>query len=228
MRNLTHIEYQAIKSSIIQKKISSAEILLEVYDHYVSHLQEFGEDDFDSELAQLEEKFTFGYCHSLQANLQKNLKKEISRAHLQLMKNYLCFSKLIYSLGLLLILFTISKTLSTEDQYYLMMYVPILLLTIFPIFVLFNWRKRTRIPKIIFAEQKDIIKSYISEAMVMRIVFPVLFLNGFLQLSKIFIGIHDIPLLYLPQISLVFTTVLMFYCISLFEVWHIKSKTSRI
>lgn len=228
MRNLTDIEYQSIKSAIVRKEISSAEILMEVYDHYVSHLQEFKEVDFDDQLAELEEKFTYGYCHSLQANLQKNLRKDISKSQWLTIKNYFCFSKLIYSLGLLLILFTVSMNLNSEEQYFLMMYVPIILLAVFSIFVLINWRKRTRIAKSIFAEQKDIIKSYLSEVMVLRITLPVLILNGLLQMSKIFLNIHEIPFAFLPQISLVLTIGLMFYGISLFEVWKIKSKTSLI
>jgi ABC-type multidrug transport system fused ATPase/permease subunit len=223
MRNLTDIEYQAIKSAIVRKEISSAEILMEVYDHYVSHLQELGEVDFDDQLAELEEKFTYGYCHSLQANLQKNLRKDISKRQWLIIKNSFCFSKLIYSLGLLLILFTFSMNLRSEDQYFLMMYVPIILLAIFSIFVLFNRRKRTRIAKSIFAEQKDTIKSYLSEVMVLRITLPVLILNGLLQMSKIFLKIHEIPFAFLPQ-----TMGLMFHGISLFEVWKVKSKTSLI
>jgi archaellum biogenesis protein FlaJ (TadC family) len=196
---------------------------MEVYDHYVSHLQEFKEVDFDDQLAELEEKFTYGYCHALQANLQKNLRKDISNTQWQIIKNYFCFSKLIYSLGLLLILFTVSMNLRSEDQYFLMMYVPIILLAVFSIFVLFNWRKRTRIAKSIFAEQKDTIKSYLSEVMVLRITLPVLILNGLLQMSKIFLKIHEIPFAFLPQ-----TMGLMFHGISLFEVWKVKSKTSLI
>lgn len=225
MRNLTDIEYQGIKSAIVRKEISSAEILMEVYDHYVSHLQEFGEGDFDDRLAELEEKFTYGYCHALQANLQKNLRKDIAKSQWQIIKNYFCISKLIYSLGLLLILFTVSINLNSEEQYFLMMYVPIILLAIFSIFVLFNWRKRTRIAKSIFSEQKDIIKSYLSEVIVLRITLPILILNGLLQIPKIFMDIHNIPFLFLPQISLVLTIILMFYGISLFEVWKIKSKS---
>jgi hypothetical protein len=118
--------------------------------------------------------------------------------------------------------------LRSEDQYFLMIYVPIILLAVFSIFVLFNWRKRTRIAKSIFAEQKDIIKSYLSEALVLRITLPVLILNGLLQMSKIFLNIHEIPFVFLPQISLVLTIVLMFYGISLFDVWKIKSKTSLL
>jgi len=228
MRQLTDIELKSIKNAIVRKEISSAEILLEVYDHYVSHLQEFAETDFENQLAELEEKFTYGYCHALQANLQKNLRKDISKTQWQIIKNYFCFSKLIYSLGLLLILFTVSLNLKSEEQYYLMMYVPIILLAIFSIFVLFNWRKRTLIAKSIFTEQKDIIKSYVSEALVLRITLPVLILNGILQMPKIFMDIHSIPFTFLPQISLILTIILMFYGISLFEVWKIKSKTSLI
>lgn len=228
MRNLTAIELQSIKSAIVRKEISSAEILMEVYDHYVSHLQEFKEVDFDDQLAELEEKFTYGYCHSLQANLQKNLRKDISKSQWLTIKNYFCFSKLIYSIGLLSILFTVSMNLRSEDQYFLMMYVPIILLAVFSIVVLFNWRKRTRIAKSTFSEQKDNIKSNLSEALVLRITLPVLILNGLLQMSKIFLNIHEIPFAFLPQISLVLTIGLMFYGISLFEVWKIKSKTSLL
>jgi len=43
-RQLTVIELQEIRKAIMRKEISSAEILMEVYVHYISHLKEFSEE----------------------------------------------------------------------------------------------------------------------------------------------------------------------------------------
>lgn len=90
MRQLTDIELQEIRNTILQKEISSAEILMEVYDHYISHLQEFPIEEFNDQLFELEEKFTYAYCHALQAKFNKEIRKELSSLHWQVFKRYFC------------------------------------------------------------------------------------------------------------------------------------------
>lgn len=225
MRQLSEIELQQIRHSISAKGLQAAEILLEVYDHYVSHLQEYKAEDFDAELAALEEKFTYGYCHALQANLQKSFRAEISRNQWKVVRSYFCFSRLIYSLGLLFILVTVSMNLKSDEQYLMMVYVPLSLLVGFSLFVLLKWRKNLKIAKEIFIEQKDSIKSITTEIMVLKIILPVLSLNAIIMIPKTFLATHDLSFALLPQISLVLTMALMLYGISLFEVWKIKSKS---
>lgn len=224
-RNLSEIELQQIREAISAKGLSSAEILMEIYDHYVSHLQEFETEDFDSELAALEEKFTYGYCHALQANLRKSLNTEISRNQWKVIRSYFCFSRLIYSLGLLFILVAVSMNLKSDEQYLMMVYVPLSLLVGFSLFVLLKWRKNLKIAKDIFIEQKNSIKSVTTEIMVLKIILPVLSLNAIIMIPKTFLSTHDLSFAFLPQISLFLTMALLLYGISLFEVWKIKSKS---
>lgn len=68
MRRLSEIELEQVKKAIVSKELTSAEILAEVYDHYLSHLESFEEADFESKLIELEMKFTQHYCKSLQDN----------------------------------------------------------------------------------------------------------------------------------------------------------------
>lgn len=224
-RDLTDIEQLAIRQAIMAKGLSSAEILLEVYDHYVSHLQECKAEDFDAELAALEEKFTYGYCHALQANLRKSLNTEISRNQWKVVRSYFCFSRLIYSLGLLFILVAVSMNLKSDEQYLMMVYVPLGLLGVFSIFVLLKWRRIYKMAKDIFVEQKDSIKSVTTEILALRIILPVSSLNAIIMIPKTFLATHDLSFAFLPQISLVLTMALLLYGISLFEVWKIKSKS---
>jgi hypothetical protein len=225
MRQLSEIELKQVRHAISAKGLNAAEILLEVYDHYVSHLQEFEAADFESELNALEERFTYGYCHALQANLHKSLNTEISRTQWDIVRSYFCFSRLIYSLGLLFILMTVSMNLKSDEQYLIMVYVPLSLLVGFSLFVLLKWHKNLKIAKDIFIEQKDSIKSVTTEIMMLRIILPVLSLNAIIMIPKTFLAAHDLSFALLPQISLVLTMALLLYGISLFEVWKIKSKS---
>lgn len=224
-RDLTEIEQLAIRKAIMAKGLSSAEILLEVYDHYVSHLQECKAEDFDAELAALEEKFTYGYCHALQANLQKSLNTEITRKQWKIIKSYFCSSRLIYSLGLLSILVTVSLNFSTEDQFYMMVFITLALLIGFSILILFKWRKSLGMAKRVFPQQKSMIRSYASNAMAVRALVPAGILNAMVSVPRTFLATHDLSFAFLPQISLVLTMALLLYGISLFEVWKIKSKS---
>jgi hypothetical protein len=52
MRQLTDIELQEIRESIKKKVLYSAEIILKIYDHYVSHLQNYSADQFKEKLTE--------------------------------------------------------------------------------------------------------------------------------------------------------------------------------
>ena len=90
MRQLNQLELKEIQRSIFHKEISSAEVLAEIYDHYVSHLQEFPESEFGSQLLELEQKFTQAYCHSIQAKFNKSVREDISKTQWWVLKSYFC------------------------------------------------------------------------------------------------------------------------------------------
>jgi len=58
MRQLSEEELDQVKRAIAVKDLTSAEILIEIYDHYVSHLERFEEAEFEEQLFELEQKFT--------------------------------------------------------------------------------------------------------------------------------------------------------------------------
>ena len=75
MRKLSEQELKLVQKAIIAKEISVIEVLAEAYDHYISHLEGFAEEEFKSELAKLESKWTYPYCQSLQNDFSKSINK---------------------------------------------------------------------------------------------------------------------------------------------------------
>ncbi|MEB2776442.1 hypothetical protein SYJ56_14055 [Algoriphagus sp. D3-2-R+10] len=99
MRKLTEQEFDQVKKTIAAKNLTSAEILVEIYDHYVSHLEGFEEADFEKELFELEQKFTYSYCHSLQTKFIKASKKEVGKMHWKVIQRNLHLPRIIYILA---------------------------------------------------------------------------------------------------------------------------------
>lgn len=226
MRNLTAIELQAIKSAIVRKEISSAEILMEVYDHYVSHLQEFKEVDFDDQLAELEEKFTYGYCHALQAKFNKDIRKEIGLLQWKVVKKNFCFSRILYALGFMMIAFYLGSNVKNEKEGAIMMVAPLLILTVFHIYFLF--KSSSRIKKIKEnMSQASSLQSSLFYPFSERMYLPVIMAYSIVWFADL---IFDVQVLsnIAPQIAATFSILLFIYVISLMEVWKIKSKTSLI
>jgi hypothetical protein len=73
MRKLSEEELKLVQLAIIAKEISVMEILAEMYDHFISHLERFPEEDFNSELSILESKWTYDYCQKIQKEFNKNI-----------------------------------------------------------------------------------------------------------------------------------------------------------
>ncbi|MCR9013409.1 hypothetical protein [Aquiflexum gelatinilyticum] len=226
MRNLTDIEYQAIKSAIVRKEISSAEILMEVYDHYVSHLQEYGEVDFDDQLAELEEKFTYGYCHALQAKFNKEIRKEIGVLQWEVVKKNFCLSRILYVLGFMMIAFYLGSNVKNEKEGAIMMVAPLLILSVFHIYFLV--KSSSRIKKIKEnMSQASSLQSSLFYPFSERMYLPVIMAYSIVWFADL---IFDVQVLsnIAPQIAATFSILLFIYVISLMEVWKIKSKTSLL
>ena len=115
MRQLTEIELQEIRRSIMRKEISSAEILMEIYDHFISHLQEFPEEKFNEQLFELDQKFTYGYCHALQAKFIKEAKEDIHRTQWMVIRKYFCASRWLYLAGIMALVFYVALQSKSES-----------------------------------------------------------------------------------------------------------------
>ncbi|MCH6199361.1 hypothetical protein MMU07_07220 [Aquiflexum sp. LQ15W] len=226
MRNLTAIELQAIKNSIVRKEISSAEILMEVYDHYVSHLQEFGEVDFDDQLAELEEKFTYGYCHALQAKFNKEIRKEIGALQWKVVKKNFCLSRILYVLGFMMIAFYLGSNVKNEKEGAILMVTPLLILTVFHIYFLF--KSSSRIKKIKESiSQTSPLQSSLFYPFSERMYLPVVMAYSLVWFADLMFEVKVLSNI-APQIAATFSILLFIYVISLMEVWKIKSKKSLI
>ncbi|SFT95531.1 hypothetical protein SAMN04489724_2946 [Algoriphagus locisalis] len=95
MRKLTQQELDQVKKAIAAKDLTSAEILVEIYDHYVSHLESKSIGEFEYELFELEQKFTSRFCKEMQLDFQENAEKEISSLQWSIWKSYFTWPKVL-------------------------------------------------------------------------------------------------------------------------------------
>lgn len=95
MRKLTEPELDQVKKVIAAKELISAEILLEIYDHYVSHLESKPMGEFEYELFELEQKFTSRFCKEIQLDFQESAEKEISSLQWSIWKSYFNWPKVL-------------------------------------------------------------------------------------------------------------------------------------
>ena len=227
MRQLNQLELKEIQRSIFHKEISSAEVLAEIYDHYVSHLQEFPESEFGSQLLDLEQKFTQSYCHSIQAKFNKSVREDISKTQWWVLKSYFCTSRWIYAVGILAVIFYVATQTKSQQEIGLLLLSPLILLTL--MYIIFNWRvaKKIRPIKSTFKEMGIPITSSVSIPISERLYLPVLLAQVLIYFPRLFdFGIDFNPIL--PGIAAVITAVMTLYMLSLLEVWKIKSKTALL
>lgn len=228
MRELSEIELQEIRNSILRKEISSAEILMEIYDHYISHLQEFSESEFSEQLFELDQKFSYGYCHALQTKFKKEAKKDIHQTQWKVIRSYFCTSRWLFFAGILVIIFTIATQTRSERETQLLILSPLILLTIASF--IFNWKNYVKLMPIkkAFKGSTIPIQSSLALPISERMYLPVLLiytLNFFLsRLFELNIPYNQIQ----APLATLLTAGLILYFLSLMEVWKIKSKTALV
>jgi len=227
MRKLSEVENQLIIKSIIRKEITSAEILMEIYDHYVSHLQESESDAFDKQLWELDQKFTYGYCHKIQHNFQQKASKEVGKAQLEVLKKYFCLSRVLYLIVLLVLLISLSIHFNADSELHIMMISPLLLLGVSGLYFTYRTFKKLKFIKNVFIEQSISIESSVGRPIAERMYLPIILVQILLFLPKILLNM-EVTELFLPQITIAFTAVGMLYTLSLWEVWQEKSKRALI
>ncbi|WP_041779162.1 hypothetical protein [Belliella baltica] len=227
MRKLTEIELQEIRRSIMRKEISSAEILMEIYDHYISHLQEFSEAEFHEQLFELDQKFTYGYCHALQYKFNKKAKEDIHQTQWMVIRKYFCTSRWFYLAGIMALVFYVATQARSEKELGVLLLSPMILLLLANIaFGYQNFRKLRPIKKT-FKNIGIPINSSLALPITERMYFPILMAQLFVYVPKlIFSQIDLFP--YLPAGAAMITILLTLYTVSLLEVWKIKSKTALV
>ena len=227
MRTLSPEELKLVQKAIALKEITSAEVLMEIYDHYISHLQEFPEEKFTEQLFELEQKFTYAYCHALQSKFNKSSKAEIGKIQWRVIRQYFCTSRWIFAAGILGIIFYVASQTRTSQEIGLLILSPLILLSV--MLFAFYWRvyEKMRPIKQTFKGVRIPIQSSLSTPFSERIYLPVLLAQTVVSIPKIF-SIDFALGHFLPAIAGVMTCLLTIYMLSLLEVWKIKSKTALI
>jgi hypothetical protein len=226
MRQLTDIETKEIRIAIMQKELSSAEILMEIYDHYISHLQEFPEEEFNEQLFELEQKFTYPYCHALQAKFNKEIRKELSSLQWQVLKKYFCLSKILYVVIFSFIAFQMSRFVTDQKEIAILMLSPLFILAIAHIFILIKSHFRIKGIKRDF-ETKEPLQSSLLYPFSEKLYLPVMMAYGLMWSAEYILYSEALGNL-APSIAVIIFVFLSIYVLTLLEVWQIKNKTTLI
>lgn len=226
MRKLTEQELDQVKKAITAKDLTSAEILLEIYDHYVSHLERFESSEFEVEMVELEEKFKYSYCHALQAKFLKSSKKEIFNLQWSIVKTYFSWPKFLATMVFMVVYFLLWMEVENQTKAQLLI-IPIVLIVILSGWIYYcSFRKVSKIKKMM-GSRKSIQSSLLSSIMMQLSLITSSF-NLMILLPKLF----DVPNFMDSTYFIVGTLTMFFiyasYSLTLFEAWKIKSKTALI
>ncbi|EIM75413.1 hypothetical protein A3SI_13447 [Nitritalea halalkaliphila LW7] len=227
MRHLTDIELQEVRKEITRKEISSAEILMEIYDHYISHLQEFPEEEFNEQLFELDQKFTYAYCHALQAKFKKAAHADISKTQWQVLRSYFCLGRWMYFVGFLAMAIYLSTYFQTVEEAKLIILLPFILLFGFQLYYGYQSYKHMKPIRQNFKGIGIPIQSSLAGFFENRASLPGMFIYAFISFPALFFNWEPTKVI-APQVAAVFTVLITLYALSLIEVWKIKSKTALV
>jgi hypothetical protein len=228
MRQLSEEELKLVQKAIAFREITSAELLMEIYDHYVSHLERFTIEDFEVQLNALNEKWTYGYCKMLQQDLTKNINKSVRKTQWDLIKNYFSWPKMVFTLFLIGGITVLVNLLTNKLQLQILFGLPLVYITAFMCFILVRTHKKISPIKKIFEGSELKINSVFSSYFITFLALPLHFYNMFLNFPRIF-GIDKlIPEYLLNYLSITFCFIIYLHSITAFEAWKIKSKTALI
>jgi len=228
MRTLSEEELKSVQKTIAQRDITSAELLMEVYDHFISHLEEFPEEDFEEQLNTLSEKWSFGYCKKLQHDLFKNINKSVRKTQWSLLKSYFSWPKMVFTLILIGGITLLVNLMTHKMQLLILFGLPIVYLGAFLFWILFRTYKKISPIKEVFKDTDLKISSIFSNHFIAFISLPLHFYNFFLNVPRIFGVDKLIPEHLLNFLSVSFCFVIYLHCYSSYEAWKIKSKTALI
>lgn len=226
MRTLTQTELEQVKKAITAKGLSSAEILLEIYDHYVSHLERFGKGDFEGQLKELEEKFPYSYCHSLQAKFAKASKKEIFGLQWTIFKTYFTWPRFFATAFFLAFMLVLWDTIDNRTKG-LTLVVPVVFSMLLTGWIFYKSYRKVKDIKGTLKSQTTVKSSYL-DAILGQFSLLTSSLNLLIFVPKIFgtPNFFDSPYFLATSFFLLFGYVA--YTLTLFEAWKIKSKTALI
>jgi uncharacterized membrane protein len=193
----------------------------------LSHLQEFSEEQFSRELFELDQKFTYGYCHALQFKFNKEAKDDIAKTQWMVIQKYFCASRWLFLVGILALVFFVSSQARSPQELGILLLSPLVLLVVVSIAFGYQNFKKLRPIKKTFKGMGIPIDSSLARAISDRMYLPVLLAQVLVYLPKIvFPNLEFVK--FSPAIAGMITVLLILYTLSLLEVWKIKSKTALI
>jgi hypothetical protein len=230
MRILSSEELVLVQKAIIRKEIAILELLAEVYDHYISHLEQYSELEFSEELKNLEEKWSYVYCDKLQQEFRKGVNKSIRSLRWKLIKSYFSLPKIVVTILLVLGLVALVNSIGPKNYLWTVIFPILILLLGLDLLIIFKARKKFKSLRSIFNFKSMGIWVVSAEASSLGLIvsLPLHFVGAFIQLPRIFeaTDFFNNPLyLMLVTISSFF---LILYSLTSYEAWKIKSKTALI
>jgi len=227
MRKLSEKELDQVKRSIAFKDLTSAEILIEVYDHYISHLESFDELDFEAQLFELEQKFRYSYYNSLQENFEKSTKRELLKIRWIISKSYFSWPKIISTALVVFILILLFQNLEGKTKGFAVV-VPFGLIVLLMAFIgIKSFLKVRRIKNTIGTTSK--VQSSFLTTILRQYSLTLGFFNLFVLIPRLLFD--RVVWLNSPYFTIAFFLLCLFYIgylFSLIEAWKIKSKTALI
>lgn len=230
MRKLSEEELNVVQLAIIAKDLTVMEVIAEIYDHYITHLEGFSEEEFKSELAKLESIWIYPYCRDLQGDFSKNVNKSIRSLQWKIIKSYFTWPKILSTATFIGILFILSQVLSAKVFVYTS-FIPFLIITqVFHIYLLILSRKKYSKLRSVFNFRSTgrMLSSAETNGLSVAIGTPLSLLNLLLLSPRILdfeLGITTNSFL---LILVLFSFLISIISFSAYEAWKIKSKTALI
>lgn len=230
MRKLSEEELKLVQDAIKAKEISVIEILAEVYDHYISHLEGLPESEFKSELAKLESTWTDDNCKRIVKEFNSNTISSIRSLQWRIIKIYFSWPKFMITALLFLAAYLFTTFLPTK---YLLLGVilPILgFLLGFAFLMTYRSRRKFKGLRSIFNFRTTgtYIASGETSYLFSHSIFPINLLNCFILAPKNLGFIDDFSSPWMTLIILLFSFFLFLHTLTIHEAWKIKSKTALI
>ena len=230
MRQLTEEELKLVQLAIIAKDLTVMEVIAEIYDHYITHLEGFSEEEFKSELANLESIWIYPYCRDVQGEFSNSINKSIKSLQWKLIKSYFTWAKILFTAVCFGFLYALSQMLPAK-VFALSSILPFLITTqVFHIYLLILARKKYSKLRSIFNFRSTgrILSSAGTNGLSVAIGTPIALLNLFLiglRILDIELGVTNSSFL---LILVLFSFLISIISFSAYEAWKIKSKTALI
>lgn len=226
MRTLTQTELEQVKKAITAKGLSSAEILLEIYDHYMSHLEQFDEGDFEGQLKELEERFPYSYCHSLQSKFAQASRKEIFGLQWEIFKTYFTWPRFVVTGLFLAFMIILWDTIDNRTKG-LTLVIPLVFAMLLTGWIFYKSYRKVKEIKGTLQSQNTVKSSYL-DAILGQFSLLTSSLNMLIFFPKIFGTPNFFDSTYFLAISFFLLFSYVAYTLTLFEAWKTKSKTALI